>query len=392
MRVFLLLILVGVVSWSFGQTKIIIPEPYGDNFIESELISEVTFIPLQLERMGMITSDMEMKVDGDDYFILDNRNTQCVFHFGSEGQLLNTICEKKPTNEGDNLPDLSNPAKFSLNPYLKQVEIYNFQNSEIYRFGYDGKPAGKISLEISPSDFVRDASGSYWIYMGWHNSESQYRLLKTDANGKVLDRKMRLISNSTPTEGFAFYPTKNEICLWELLGNTIYSIENNQAVPKYLFDFGAHNLPYNYHMMNGDDSFKYISDAGYYTVKKFVGNDDFAYLFLNYTSSQQREMFHIIHDKKSEQIFVYTENSAIGAFDKAQAITDNDELVFLVTPRKLRQLLSGGTEFIPAPFENLVEDLGRERDPVILKIKLRSMSANEDEFLPTEDDSERLED
>ncbi|MFA9391662.1 MAG: 6-bladed beta-propeller [Prolixibacteraceae bacterium] len=367
------LMLVGI--FVAGQTKIIIPEPYGDNFIESELISNVSFVPLQLDRLGVISPDMELKVDGEDYFILENRNSQCVYHFGSEGELLNTICEQKPAQEADNLPILNNPAKFSLNPYLKQIEIYNFENSIINRFSYDGKSVGKLDFGISPSDFVRDNLGNYWVYMGWHNSESQYRLIKADQNGKVIDRKMRLISNSIPFEGFAFYINNNDIYFWETLGNTVYAIEKEGIVPKYLFDFGSHNLPLNYHMLKGDDSFKYITDAGYYTVKKYVGNDDFDYLFLNYTSNQQREMFHVIHDKKAEQIFVYTENSAIGAFDKAQSITAENELVFLVSPRKIRQLLSGGTEFVPAPFMNLVEGLGRERNPVILKIQLKSFAA-----------------
>ena len=385
-KIKLLLFLLLGCSLAFGQTKISIPEPYGDSFIESELISEVSFIPLQLERLGMITPDMELKVDGDDYFILDNRNTQCVFHFGAEGELLNQICEKKIDNETEDLPDLSNPAKFSMNPYLKQIEIYNFQNSEITRFDYAGKELGKISLEVNPSDFVRNVSGNYWIYMGWHNSESQYRLLKADQNGKILDRKMRLITNCTQTEGFAFYEAGDVIYFWELLGNTVYAIENDQITPKYLFDFGAHNLPLNYHMLKAEDSFKFINEAGYYTVQKYVGNDDFAYIFLNYNnmSMRQHEMFHVINDKKAGQIFVYTENSAIGAFDKAQAITADNELVFLVSPRKIRQLLSGGTQFVPAPFTSLVEELGRERNSLILKIKLQSLEAEIPETEPAD--------
>ena len=375
MRGILLLFLLLACVQGFGQTKIMIPEPYGENFIESELIAEVSFTPLQLERFGMITPDMELKVDGDNYFILDNRNSQCVYRFDALGKLINTICEQKNEQETENVPDLSNPAKFSMDPYRKNIEIYNFENSEINRFSYDGNLLGKVSLGINPSDFVRDAAGEYWIYMGWHNSESQYRLIKADANGKIIDRKMRLITNCTPFEGFAFYINQQDIYFCEPLGNTVYSIEGDKITPKYLFDFGAHNLPLNYHMSKGDDSFRFISEAGYYTIKKFVGNDHFDYLFLNYNGTQQREMFHVINDKKAGQLFVYTENSAIGAFDKAQAITSNNELVFLVSPRKIRQLFSGGTEFVPAPFASLVEELGRERNPIILKVKLRSLAS-----------------
>lgn len=368
-----------------AQTRILIPEPYGDNFIESELISEVSYIPLQMEKYGMITADMELKVDGEDYFILDNRNSQCVYHFGADGSLLNTICQEKSKATANNLPVLSNPVKFNLNPFQKEVEIYSFEKSINQRFTYDGKLKSQISFEVNPSDYVRDRDGAYWIYMGWHNSESQFRLLKADANGKVQERKMRLISNSTPTEGFAFYLYQNDLYLWELLGNTVYQVRNNEVTPLYLFDFGTHNLPLNYHMMKADDSFKFINEAGYYTVKKFVGNEQFSYMFLNYTSLEQKEMFHVIHDKQAAQVFVYTENSAIGALDKAQSINNNNELIFLVAPRKVRQLLSGGSEFVPAPFMDIIESLGNERNPVLLKIKLQSMAGGAEENFSPED-------
>ena len=374
MRSWITLLLVFYVQLLVGQTKIHIPEPYGDRFIESELIAEVSIIPLNIERYGMISPDMEMKVDGDDYFILDNKYKQCVYRFNGEGELVNTICENKEEDDGD-LPKLNNPAKFSIDPFRKQVEIYNFENSTVTRFKYDGTKVGQISLTVSPSDFISDREGNYWIYTGWHNSETQYRLLKTDSKGNIIERKMRLPSNCMPTEGFAFYNTGEEICFWELLGNTAYSITGNDIKPEYLFNFGSHNLPREYHIMEADVSYAMITNTGYYTLKKYIENDDFAYFFLNYNGLDQREMFHIIHDKKSNQVYIYTEDSAIGAFDKAQAITADNELLFLVSPKKLRQLLGGGTDFVPAPFVALEEQVsGRMRNPVILKIRLQSVA------------------
>lgn len=378
MRSLTLIILFFLGQLLFGQTKINIPEPFGDHFIESELITEVTIVPLSLERNGMISPDMEMKVDGDNYFILDNKYKQCVYRFNSSGELLNTICEKKKENVETDLPELNNPVKFSIDPFRKQVDIYNFEHSIVFRYNYDGSKTGQISLKVSPSDFIRNQNGDYWIYTGWNNSETQYRLLKTDKDGRIIDRKMRLFSKCTPTEGFAFYIAGQKICFWELFGNTVYSIDKNEIKPEYLFNFGGHNLPLNYHMMEGVDSYMMIQQSGYYTLKKYLENDNFSYFFLNYNSIEQREMFHIIHDKKSNQIHIYIENSAIGVFDKAQTITADNELLFLVAPRKLRQLLGGGTDFVPAPFTGLEEKVGRSRTPIILKIKLQSLA----DYLP----------
>lgn len=359
-----------------AQTKIHIPEPFGDQFIESELISEVTLIPLIIDRYGMITPDMEMKVDGDNYFILDNKFKQCVYRFNNAGELLNTICEQKKKNEDESLPDLNNPIKFSIDPFRKQVDVYNFEHSIVYQYKYSGTKVGQFNLNVNPADFIRDNKGDYWIYTGWNNSETPYRLLKADKNGSIIDRKLRLPTKCTPTEGFSFYNAGNEICFWELFGNATYTIDNNAIKPEYLFNFGNYNLPRDYHILKGDESFVMINKSGYYTVKKFIENNDFAYFFLNFNSNSQREMFHVIHDKKANQVHIYIENAAIAAFDKAQSITNNNELLFLVSPRKIRQLLGGGTDFVPAPFMGIDEkaaETGDLRNPVILKIKLQSI-------------------
>ncbi|MCF8362107.1 MAG: 6-bladed beta-propeller [Prolixibacteraceae bacterium] len=366
-----------------AQVQIDIPQPYGNSFIESELIEEVSILPLKYEQYGLVRTDMEMKVDGEDYFILDNQNSQCVYHFNSGGELADTI--RIPKGKTDkNRPQLNNPAWFSINPYDKQIEIYRFENSTINRFTYNGKYLGKIELEVTPSDFARNKKGEYWVYAGWNNSETQYRLIKTNAQGSVIGRELRLVSKCTPTEGFAFFATPDRILFWELLNHNVYAIENDIISQLYEFNFGAHNLPRDYHMMHSEESFTHINQTGYYSMKKVLENETFTYFFLNFSNMQQREMFHVLHNKNSGAVHVYTENSSIGAFDKAQYLTENNELVFLVSPRQIRRLLSSGTSFIPAPFANLPNEIRKYRNPVILKIKLQEGGA--DNTTPTEDD------
>jgi hypothetical protein len=362
-----------IVSVAFAQTRVFIPEPYGDSFIESELIDMVSYTPLQVERYGTIMPDMEMRVDDENYFILDNRKTQCVFRFNLDGELLNTICEKKKQTSAND-PDLSNPVKFNIDPYRNMVELYNFENSSITRFSYDGSAKSSIAFQFNPSDFARDNNGQYWIYTGWKNSETPFRLLKTDNNGKITDKLMRLTTNCTPTEGYAFQHRKDDLLFWELLGNTVYSIKNDKVEPTYQLDYGNYMLPLDYHYIESDESFKKINQAGYYSVKKYLENDNFAYFFLNFTNIDKRDMFHIIIDKKTSQTHIYSEDAGISAFDKAQALTDNNELVFLVAPRRMRQLMNNETDYVPVVFEGLIDELSKLRNPIILKIKLRSPS------------------
>ncbi len=355
---------------ALGQVKIDLREPTGDDFLETSLIESVSFVPLKVDRPTLVAHDMELKVADGHYYVLDHKNLQCIYRFDAEGNFLNTIGGEQSKQKNDNQPLLVNPVKYSINPYLKQAEIYNFEDSEIRRYQFDGKVIDRIAMKINPSDFIRDQKGNYWIYLGWNNSESAFRLLKADGSGKVFERQMRLITKCTPTEGFSFYDSGKGICLWELFGNETFMINENQVKKTYIFDFGAYSLPASFHLMPAQDGMAIMNSNGYYTVKKYLENNDFAYFFLNFTKPYQREMIHIIYDKKNKKSYIYNEFAGIGAFDKAQALTVDNELLFLVSPRKFTQLFSREGSFVPDIFYDFSQELTGVRTPMVLKLKL----------------------
>lgn len=372
-----IIILLGTLS-SKSQVKIQFSRLTDENFIESSLLSELKFTELQLEKTGMIAPDMELKYEDNNYFILDNRFTQCVYRFDEEGALQNTICEKI-FGDTINKMVLKNPVKFSVNPFLKQVEIYNFESSNVQRFSYDGNYRDKIKFTINPSDFIRDKDGNYFIYTGWNNKESQFRLLQTDYNGNVTDRKMRLVSKCTPTEGMSFYNAQNGICMWELLGNSTYMIKKGNVTESFNFDFGTKSLLPNYHELEASESYQLINHTGYYTIKKYLENDNFAYFFMNFTSSEDKQMIHVIYDKKTKKTYKLLENAKIAAFEKAQALTENNELVFLVSHRKFRQIFNSEDQTSSPVFSEFAEAISSLRNTVVLRIKLQSIENQENE-------------
>ena len=372
-----IIILLGTLS-SKSQVKIQFSRLTDENFIESSLLSELKFTELQLEKTGMIAPDMELKYEDNNYFILDNRFTQCVYRFDEEGALQNTICEKI-FGDTINKMVLKNPVKFSVNPFLKQVEIYNFESSNVQRFSYDGNYRDKIKFTINPSDFIRDKDGNYFIYTGWNNKESQFRLLQTDNNGNVTDRKMRLVSKCTPTEGMSFYNAQNGICMWELLGNSTYMIKKGNVTESFNFDFGTKSLLPNYHELEASESYQLINHTGYYTIKKYLENDNFAYFFMNFTSSEDKQMIHVIYDKKTKKTYKLLENAKIAAFEKAQALTENNELVFLVSHRKFRQIFNSEDQTSSPVFSEFAEAISSLRNTVVLRIKLQSIENQENE-------------
>lgn len=363
---------------SFGQVSsptraITIPmrDPNGDPFLESELIESVSYINLKIDKFGSVASDMEMALVDNFFFILDNKFTNTVYRFDPKGNLLNTIGKSLISETaGGTRPVLNNPAIFNVDPFQKQVEIYDFGNSLIERFSYTGKKVDQFSINVSPGDFVRDKSGFYWLYTGWNNSDTQYRLLKTDKNGRIIDRKLRLVSKCMPTLGYSFSQSIDAINFWELLGNSTYKIEGDNILETFRFDFGSYTLPSNYHTSDPIESFNDINTKGYFTVRKYLENHDYAYFFLNFLAKDRREMIHVIYEKKTKRVFRYNEDAAIAMFDKAQALTENGELIFLVTPRKMRQIITE-SGYLPESFEEVAESVKNYRNPIILKLKLQ---------------------
>lgn len=370
---FLLTALTGI-----SQVEIPINQPIKINFIESELINGVSYIPLQYEKLGTISPDMELKVDGNNYFILDHKVTQNVYHFNENGELSNIITAQKQVTGENNVPILNNPSKFSINPSLEQVEIFSFENSSLNRFTYSGKKIDQIIFPVNPSDFIRDSKGNYWLYTGWNNKESQFRLILTDKSGKIIDKKMRLVSKCTQIESYAFSSFKNTLYLWELLGNSTYKIENNDIAETFTINYGTRNIAPTFHTMDAYDSYQMLNRNGYYSIKKYLENENYAYFFLNLTSETGKEIFHVIYDKKTGKIYRYFENAAISAFDKAQALTDENELVFLVSPRKIRQLASSSTDTLSNQFDELVDASSTVKNTMIVKIKLTSPETSVD--------------
>jgi hypothetical protein len=288
----------------FAQpVKINLQDPEGINFIESEMIEEVVAIPLNLENPRTIAEDMEMRYIDNNFFILDNKFKQCIYRFDEEGNLLNSIGERAIETKESNLPVLTNPVKFIVDDHQNRVEIFNFEQAQIQRYGYDGKKYDKVPLKLDPADFIRDKQGFYWIYTGWNHKETSYRLLRMDRSMNQIDQKMRLITKCTPTQGFsAFYESNNGICFWELLGNITYVIRKENVEPSFVFNYGGFQLPGTFHNMLASESILLLNKNGYYSMKKYMENESFAYFFLNFTSSDKRYMIHVIYDKKAKKI------------------------------------------------------------------------------------------
>jgi hypothetical protein len=365
----LLIVLLSSAIAGNSQVEISLIQPIKENFIESELITGISFFPLQYEKYGNISPDMELKVDGSNYFILDNKFTQSVFRYNEKGELVNNITTQKQVAKDKNLPILINPAKFNINPALDQVEIFSFENLSLNRFTYSGKKIDQIVFPINPSDFTRDSKGNYWLYTGWNNKDSQFKLIQTDQNGKIIDKKMRLVTKCTQIVSYAFSNFKDAIYLCELLGNSTYKIENSNITETFSLNFGTHNLSPAFHSMNAFDSYQMLNRNGYYSVKKYLENENFAYFFLNYTTESQKECYHLIYDKKNKKTYSYFEDAAI-ALDKAQALTDDNELIFLVAPRNIKRLASTESITLPPVFDEIVQASDSIKNTMVVKIKL----------------------
>ncbi|MDR1372730.1 MAG: 6-bladed beta-propeller [Dysgonamonadaceae bacterium] len=108
-----------------------------------------------------------------------------------------------------------------------------------------------------------------------------------------------------------FYQYKDRILYWEILNDTIFSIEDYQSViPKYFVDFGNHSIPKN----NGDiyDLINYSSQPeNINKIAGFIGNiiENDTYLMFRFMFKKQ--VHYVFYDKqrKNARIFRFEDSN-----------------------------------------------------------------------------------
>jgi len=202
----------------------------------------------------------------------------------------------------------------AANEYLT-LKSFFIKKGELYLHDWDGR---KLLRFNTGSKFIEkhDFKKGGWMPDHIFPFNSTMYVVKNTYSGEqisvplisVYDENLNIISSSSRMQkngsslADLFFPFKNEVLYWEILCDTVYTINRSAAIaPKYFVDFGTHRVP---EKINGSDDLynkiefvnKEENKDRYATMVSNVREDD-RYLYFSFVYG-----YGIIHFARFDKI------------------------------------------------------------------------------------------
>ena len=337
-----------------------------EKFWDSNIIEHINYLPLETNDDCLLSDDVQLKSMGNDYYILDNKAHHKIFRFNSEGIFLNTIGQRgQGPNEYNELLD------FTVDERNQTIEVLVFPEYKIFRYEPDGKVMTTIKNEIPAQSFAK-LGDTYYLNIGYSNYFSKERIYKVNDQGVVISKYHPITTRLFPVTEPNFTQTDRHIIFHESFSNTIYDVTNEDVEPLYTIDFGKYSIPDDIHKIEPMQVLEILERKGMCMIVSYYENSNFVYFFVSQQELQEITYNHLLIDKKTgnKRILYFTEEKedGYGFFGRAEMLTDNDELIFLVQQAPLIDLIEKHSFFKG----NLTNPLNDELNPVIAKVKLQS--------------------
>ncbi len=140
--------------------------------------------------------------------------------------------------------------------FIKNGDLYlhDWDGRKLLRFGAGGKFIDKQDFKTGgwmPDHIFPFNNNLYVVKNTYSGDQVSVPLISVyDNNLNMISSSSRMQKNGSSLADL-FFPYKNEVLYWEILCDTVYTINKSAAiVPKYFVDFGSHRVP---EEINGSD-------------------------------------------------------------------------------------------------------------------------------------------
>lgn len=210
----------------------------------SKIASDVEYIRLETNPNCMIGS-MASYFFADSSIFVSNRNH--ILKFSNSGKFL-----KKIGNPGRGPGEINMIMNMSLNPEKKVIIVQNLDRRLLY-FSFSGDLLKTVTVPfVAYIESIKE--GKFIIYNPSLDETSKYTFLLTNENGDTLSsiknynswKRSSGIGISITPRSYKTFHYYNNICLFKSLYNdTVYSVSNNNMLPRYFIRLGKFKLPDN---------------------------------------------------------------------------------------------------------------------------------------------------
>lgn len=326
------------------------------------------YTPFQTIEKSIIESNAKLIATQTEYFIF-NRTQMEVLCFDQSGKFLHKISAK-----GNGPGEYTSIQDFLVNPAEKSIEVLSMQMQKVLKYSYNGNYLSKTAIPGHPFSFAKLKNGDYIFGKGAFpdNDLGTHQLYQTAPDGTLRFTHLAVVNNGLTMPFFEenIQNSNGNIYFKSWLNGNIYQVADTSCILATLVDFKDKKL--NEHVLENtpDAFFDLIMNTPFYSIDRYLENDDYIYLFT--TSGDGKDMRHVLYEKNSEKSFTAgfsADTKTIPHLNAAQALTPDNELIFIAEPFVLNKLIAAKPELFPAI--QTPATLDDYSNSVLIKLKIK---------------------
>lgn len=303
------------------------------SIINSDISEKYRIVSLSSFDSMMIGSELNCKVLDSLLVINDIAGSRKVVVFNIDnGKLLNIYSLK-----GSGPNELQYIHDFVLEK--EHNEFFDFSQGKQINIGASTFEANNLFGNRNPMFIEKDNANNYWYYYSWGIGNESPILSCYNMHGENLGDYFKIKSNAIPFEINPFSKVSDVLYFSFPFDKNLYKIKNGKLLETFKLSY-EQDVPANFHTGNFFDVFDKMNRRGFYMINKYFENKNYVYLNYRFQKSEFALNVHFLKNKHSGLVHYFSSNSNSPEFElgSAIAITDSNELIFVLHPYVLKKL------------------------------------------------------
>ncbi|SFO02360.1 hypothetical protein SAMN04488519_103139 [Algoriphagus ornithinivorans] len=221
-------------------------------------------IPLETRSENLMGLDIRARFDRSFFYLMDENSKDAIHFFdkngnyrGSQGQV------------GEGPGTLQKLDDFFINPD-GNIEVLSGigDRATVYNISESGELNKVFETNYLASSFTKLPSGEYLFYGSYNLPFTEFRLVKTDSEGKVISSFLENTYKNKllPMTERNFFRNGKDLHIIESFQPYVYSFQNDTLEKVIQMDFGSYSIPEYFWQEDIMDSFGKLSETGFANI------------------------------------------------------------------------------------------------------------------------------
>ncbi len=333
----------------------------------SSLLNGIKPILFETNESSLVGEAPNLIFTKESIFIKSNST---IIQFDSEGKYINTINKR-----GNGAGEYTAISDFFINEELNRVEILDKRQKKVLYYNYNGEYIHDQQIGVWAIKIFRDSENRLYIYSGYERDEDnifQFNVYEGEQNhsfSEIYRGKSEFLHISNRLNFFK--SARDKILFFEPFNDTIYALERDRLIPKFVLSYNGQNIPQSFYAKNKFsnvfDFFQELKKHNYVNSTYNVIETGNKLLFYCMKESKR---YLVVYDKIKKKAFSFDRiiddvfsNGVELPFQDGEFIlfAQDNRVLFLIHPS---WFINNSERIIVEDFKVILNKLNEEDNPV----------------------------